>query len=89
MSKVLELVERIENELSVSENKTLEKMYGTQSSIKIAITLTKIIRLQHSALINANSVMRKNTPKELSTTAFIQIIIQETLAETNRIAGGE
>ena len=73
MSKVLELVEQIEY----------------CNSDARCLTLTIIIRLQHSALINANSVMRKNTPKELSTTAFIQIIIQETLAETNRIAGGE
>ena len=77
MSKVLELVERVENHYKPHEDNS------------DVLTLTKIIRLQHSALINANSVMRKNTPKELSTTAFIQIIIQETLAETNRIAGGE
>lgn len=81
MSKVLELVERMEKEYKMAP-----VCPQVQSEV---FTLTKIIRLQHSALINANSVMRKNTPKELSTTAFIQIIIQETLAETNRIAGGE
>ena len=87
MSKVLELVERIED----MNNDRVVHADNAHNAILLdnILTLTKIIRLQHSALINANSVMRKNTPKELSTTAFIQIIIQETLEETNRIAGGE
>ena len=87
MSKVLELVERIED----MNNDRVVHADNAHNAILLdnILTLTKIIKLQHSALINANSVMRKNTPKELSTTAFIQIIIQETLAETNRIAGGE
>ena len=50
MSKLIELVERVENEFNSNEHKTLQNMYGMPESIKRIITLTKIIRLQHSAL---------------------------------------
>lgn len=90
MSKLIELIETVENEFNSNEHKTLQNMYGMPESIKRILTLTKIIRLQHSAL---ESVYLNTRPERMASAEtrvnIIAIDSKRTLEEINRIAGGE
>lgn len=79
MSKVLELVERVEKDLD----------NGNFWFTSDAIPLTKIIKLQHEALEQAYMSLADCASRLKAPEPYMLADIKQTLEETNRIAGGE
>lgn len=78
MSKVLELVDRVE--------KVYNQQFDSHDDIP---TLTKIIRLQHEALEQAYMSLADCASRLKAPEPYMLADIKQTLEETNRIAGGE
>ena len=98
MSKLIELIETVENEFNSNEHKTLQNMYGMPESIKRIITLTKIIRLQNESIeyykkqcrpCNSMYAEHEEGFKNDKLQGCDCLVARHTLEETNRIAGGE
>ena len=90
MSKVLELVERVESDIKIQE---AQNEHEIAIHLDDLLTLTKIIRLQHEklkAIEDVNSAAKCSTDGRLVSYADweLRLIARQTLEETNRIAGG-